>query len=77
MSTHVEEGASVFQHQLAGVRFVLAVVHVDVELISLQEERRRQKREEEGVNMMIFMNFSLLPSVRCGDPPALTQVTKQ
>lgn len=38
--THVEEGAGMFQHQLAGVRFVLAVVHIDVELISLKEKRR-------------------------------------
>lgn len=44
VSTHVKEGTGVFQHQLAGVGFVLAVVHVDVELISL---RRGEKKEKE------------------------------
>lgn len=48
VSTHVEEGASVFQHQLAGVGFVLAVVHVDVELISLQEERKGEEERRKG-----------------------------
>lgn len=48
MPTHVKEGAGMFQHQLAGVGFVLAVVHVDVELISLKggengEEEERKK----------------------------------
>lgn len=36
-----------FEHQLAGVRFVLAVVHVDVELISLKRGEKRGEEEEE------------------------------
>lgn len=39
-STYIEEGAGVLQHQLAGVGFILTVIHIDMELISLQEERR-------------------------------------
>lgn len=38
MFTHVEEGACVLQDQLTGVRLVLAVIHVDVELISLEKK---------------------------------------
>lgn len=44
-STYIEEGAGVLQHQLAGVGFILTVIHIDMELISLQEERRG---EDEG-----------------------------
>jgi len=36
-STHVEEASGVLQDQLAGVRLVLAVIHVDVEFIGLGE----------------------------------------
>lgn len=38
MFTHVEEGACMLQDQLTGVRLVLAVIHVDVELISLEKK---------------------------------------
>lgn len=37
-----------FQHQLAGVGFILTVIHIDVELISLQEERRGEERMREA-----------------------------
>lgn len=39
--THIKEGACVLQDQLAGVWFVLAVIHIYVELISLEKERRQ------------------------------------
>lgn len=47
-STHVEEGTGMFQHQLAGVRLVLAVVHVDVELISLKGEKKGKEERKKG-----------------------------
>lgn len=36
--THIEEGASVLQYELAGVGFVLTVIYVNVEFISLEEK---------------------------------------
>lgn len=46
-STYIEEGAGVLQHQLAGVGFILTVIHIDMELISLQEKRRGEERRGE------------------------------
>lgn len=46
-STYIEEGAGVLQHQLAGVGFILTVIHIDMELISLQEERTGEVRMRE------------------------------
>lgn len=37
--TYVKEGASVFQNELTGVWFILTVIHVDVEFISLEKRR--------------------------------------
>lgn len=34
--THVEEGAGILEYELAGIGFVLAVVHINVKLISLE-----------------------------------------
>ena len=39
MITHVEEGAGMFQYELTGVRFVLTVININVELISLENRR--------------------------------------
>lgn len=49
-STYIEEGAGVLQHQLAGVRFILTVIHIDMELISLQEKRRGKERKDKERN---------------------------
>ncbi len=37
--THIEEGAGVLQYELTGVWFVLTVIHINVELISLKNRR--------------------------------------
>lgn len=52
-STYIEEGAGVFQHQLAGVWFILTVIHIDMEFISLHEERkeRGEERRKEGCGL--------------------------
>lgn len=68
--THIKEAASVLQDKLTGVGFVLAVVHIDVELISLKK------------GTVSIMRQSLKPrqileaDVRPEDW-SLTQVTKQ
>lgn len=41
-STHVEEGAGMLQYELTGVWFILTVIYINVELISL--EKRREER---------------------------------
>lgn len=37
--THIEESASVLQYELTGVGFVLTVIYVNVEFISLEEKQ--------------------------------------
>lgn len=37
--THVEEGAGMLQDKLTGVWLVLTVIHVNVELVSLENRR--------------------------------------
>jgi len=44
--THVKEGAGILQNQLTGIRFVLAVIHINVELIRLEN-----RREEDASNI--------------------------
>ena len=40
---HIEESAGVFQDELTGVGFVLTVIHVNVELIGLEDTREEEK----------------------------------
>lgn len=40
MVTHVEVGPGMLQDQLRGVWFVLAVVHIHLELVRLSQEQR-------------------------------------
>lgn len=41
--THIKEGAGMFQYELTGVWFVLTVIHVNVELIGLEDRRGEEK----------------------------------
>lgn len=60
------------QDQLTGVGFVLTVIHVNVELISLG------KQEERGPGGLFYVVlFSGPPSSLEDERPPLTQVTKQ
>lgn len=38
-STYIKEGASLLQYELTGVRFILTVIYIDVEFISLEKNR--------------------------------------
>lgn len=52
--THVEEGAGMLQYELAGVWFILTVIYVNVELISLEKRRG----EESGVAAIFILTSS-------------------
>lgn len=66
-STHVKEGASMFQNELTGVGFILTVIDIDVEFIRLQE----RTGEELGVRGHPFLVLTW------NKTQTLTQVTKQ
>lgn len=36
-STYIKEGASLLQYELTGVWFILTVIYIDVEFISLEK----------------------------------------
>lgn len=38
--TYVKEGASMLQYELTGVWFILTVIYIDVEFISLEKRRK-------------------------------------
>lgn len=48
-STHVEEGAGMLQYELTGVWFILTVIYINVELVSLEKRRREERGEKLGV----------------------------
>lgn len=66
-STHVEEGAGMLQYELTGVWFILTVIYINVELISLE------RGEKLGVRSHCHF---ILTSIGI-KLPTLTQVTKQ
>lgn len=41
-STYIKEGASLLQYELTGVWFILTVIYIDVEFISLGKKNRRR-----------------------------------
>lgn len=58
--THVEVGPSVFQDELSGVRLVLTVIDVHLELISLENKEAAACNIRKVWNAVSVPNFAVL-----------------